>query len=780
MTTLSARRVGVLLSGVALAVAVLPAIATAAAPEATPTDPASLVNTFIGTGSGGDVVGDVDTFPGASAPFGMVQFSPDTPSRPSGGGYSYSDNSITGFSLTHLSGVGCGITGDIPILPTVGVPADPANASQSFSHTDEQASPGRYTVTAGGITTDLTASPRTGVARFTYPSTSTAELLFKVAGSQNGSSGATFHTIGDHEVAGSVTSGHFCGQPDSYTVYFAATFDRPFAGTGTWGGASAAVRAGSTAMTAHGGQHPARKPLDSKDSSGSGVVAGGYVSFDTSQDSTVGMQVAVSYVGEAGARANLAAENARFDVARQAWATRAAWDDQLGRIEAHGGTTGERTSFYTALYHSLLHPSLFSDADGRYPGFDDKIHTVPRGHAQYADYSGWDIYRSQIPLVAMLDPGIGSDMASSLLRDGDQMGWLPKWPVANGESGVMNGDAADAILAGAYAFGAKDFDAGHAVDEMVHGAEGSGAPGQGWYVERPQGGPYIADGYVPNTQADSISPVPNGGSETLEYALADFGISRLAQATGNTAVASRFASRSQNWANLFDTATGYIRPRDANGAFPPGDPLASGGGFGQTGFQEGNTAQYTWMVPQNFAALIAGIGGDAAARARLDQFFTQLNAGPNAPYEWAGNEPNLDTPWVYDSAGAPWETQSDGAAHHVGAVPTDPRWRAGQRRPRRDVVLVRLGRDGHLPADPGRADAGRGHTAVRPDHGARGRPDHPDHRAGSGRHEPVRAVAGRRRARDTAHLADAARPRHDEPGLHGGQPAEHVVGHRRG
>ncbi|HEY0807437.1 MAG TPA: GH92 family glycosyl hydrolase, partial [Pseudonocardiaceae bacterium] len=238
------------------------------------------------------------------------------------------------------------------------------------------------------------------------------------------------------------------------------------------------------------------------------------------------------------------------------------------------------------------------------------------------------------------------------------MGWLPKWPVANGEAGVMNGDAADAMLAGLYAFGATGFDTQHAVAEMVHGAAGSGAPGQGWYLERPTGQPYLANGYVPNTQADSISPVPNGASETLEYAIADFAISRLASATGNRAVATSFAARSQNWANLFDTSTGYIRPRDGIGAFPPGDPLAMGGGFGQTGFQEGNTAQYSWMVPQNLAGLIAGMGGNAAARARLDQFFTQLNVGPSQPFDWQGNEPNLDTPWVYDSVGAPWQTQA--------------------------------------------------------------------------------------------------------------------------
>jgi predicted alpha-1,2-mannosidase len=358
------------LSRLAVATALLVVGLPATASAASPADPVSLVDPFIGTGSGGDVVGAVDTFPGASAPFGMVQFSPDTTSRPSGGGYSFTDSRLTGFSLTHLSGVGCPITGDIPILPTVGaVPEDPSGASQPFSHTGEQASPGRYAVTAGPVRVDLTASPRTGLATLTYPGTSQAQLLFKVAGSQNGSSGATFHTVGDHGVAGSVTSGHFCGQPDSYTVYFAATFNRSFTTNGTWGGTT--VRAGSDTITEHGRQQPATKQQHK--TQGEGVVAGGYLTFDTTKNPDIGMQVALSYVSEAGARANLAAENAHFDVAKQARATRNAWDRQLSKIDIHGGTQGEQTTFYTALYHSLLHPSLFSDADGRYAGFDDSM-----------------------------------------------------------------------------------------------------------------------------------------------------------------------------------------------------------------------------------------------------------------------------------------------------------------------------------------------------------------------------------------------------------------------
>ena len=663
MTTMS-RRIRIGLGGLAVTTLALSGVPATAAP-ATHHDPASLVDPFVGTGSGGAVVGDVDTFPGATVPFGMVQFSPDTTSRPAGGGYSYTDSAITGFSLTHLSGAGCAVAGDIPFLPMVGdLPTDPASATEPFSHSTEAASPGSYSVTAGQVNTRLTATARTGLAQLTYPPSTESRLLVKVADSANGSAGATFQAIGDHEITGSVTSGHFCGQPDSYTVYFAATFSQPFSATGTWGGTNAAtaqVRTNSTSLTAHGKQAPLPKSFASTPhaaAQGGGVVAGGALTFDTTKNPVVDMQVAISYVSTTGAQNNLTAENAHFDIARTANAARAAWDAQLGKIDIGGGTQAEQSTFYTALYHALLHPSLFSDADGSYLGYDEKVHRTARGHSEYSGFSGWDIYRSQIPLVALLDPAQASDMATSLLDAGDQMGWLPKWPVANGESGVMNGDAADPILAGAYAFGATGFNAAHAVAEMVHGATGTGAPGQGWYVDRPQGQAFVQDGYVPNTQSDSISPVPNGASETLEYALDDFAISRLAGSTGNGTVAKQFGTTSQNWANLFNTSTGYIQPRDAQGAFPPGDPLAMNGGFGQSGFQEGNAAQYTWMVPQNLAGLISGMGGDAAARARLDTFFTQLNAGPNAPNEWAGNEPNLDTPWAYDSAGAPWQTQS--------------------------------------------------------------------------------------------------------------------------
>jgi predicted alpha-1,2-mannosidase len=646
----SRRRAGlpVLLTTLVASLVIAPIPAFAAAGPTT-ADPAALVDPFIGTGSGGPVVGEVDTFPGATVPFGMVAWSPDTPRKPAGGGYSYDDHEITGFSLTHLSGVGCATGGDLPFLPVTGdLPADPGAATLAFDHADETASPGGYAVTAGGIRTELTVTARSGLARLAYPRTDQARLLVKVANSQNGSAGATFSTVGDREITGSVTSGRFCGQPNSYTVHFVARFNRPFIASGVWGATGGAPVSQGSAVAAG--------PASRRTLTAAEPVAGGYVTFDTRDNPAVAVQIGLSYVDIDGARANLRAEATTWDVQRQRANARRAWNRQLGKVRIGGRSPDQRRQFYTALYHAMVGPNLFSDADGRYRGFDDAVHTTAR--PQYANFSGWDVYRSQIPLLALLAPDETADMMASLLRDADQGGWLPKWPVANGYTGVMNGDAADPMLAGAYAFGARNFDVRHAVDLMVRGAEATGPPGQGWYVERPSQVPYLRQGYVPNTQSTSISPLPNGASETLEYAVADFAIGRLAAATGRPQLAQRFHARSQNWANLFDTATGYIRPRDADGAFPPGSAVAAGTGFGQSGFQEGNAAQYTWMVPQNLRALADGIGGDAAAVRRLDEYFTSLNVGPNDPHHWQGNEPTFGTPWVYNTLGQPWKTQA--------------------------------------------------------------------------------------------------------------------------
>jgi predicted alpha-1,2-mannosidase len=620
--------------------------APAAALPALVADPTALVDPFIGTGDGGGVVGPVNTFPGAAAPFGMLDWSPDTTSRPSSGGYAYNDSATIGLSVTHASGAGCGIEGDLPILPTVGaVGTDPTATTEPFTHADETAHPGSYSTVLGtgtsAVGVAVATTTRTGIGQFTYPAGSAANVLFKVGDSQADVSGANVAITGDDQLTGSITEGQFCDMPNSSTVYFAARFDQPFAGYGTWTGGT--VTAGSATA--------------------SGADSGAYVSFDTTTSATVDLQVSISYVSVANAEANLTAEQHGWNEPAVAAQTRAQWRSLLSEIRIGGGTTAQQTEFYTALYHTLLDPATFSDANGQYMGMDGAVHTAARGQAQYTDFSGWDIYRSEIPLLAALVPRQAGAMAQSLVDDAEQGGWLPKWPVADGYTGMMGGDSADPIIAEAYAFGARDFDAKGALAAMVKGAtqvQTGSDLGQGYYEERPGLASYLQNGYVPNDTAYSGSAVPNGASLTLEYASDDYAISALAQSLGASGTARTFLDRSQNWENLFNTDSGYLQPRDDSGAFPAGDPVTDGlSSFGQSGFQEGNAAQYLWMVPQDLSGLINAVGGDAAAVSRLDTFFQQDQAGPNDPYYWAGNEVDLDAPWVYDYAGAPYKTQAE-------------------------------------------------------------------------------------------------------------------------
>lgn len=629
--------------------ALVPVTAAGAAdPVAPGPGPSSLVDTFAGTGSGGGVVGTVDTFPGADLPFGMVQWSPDTyPDRPSGGGYAYTATEISGFSLTHLSGAGCSVFGDVPVLPTTGaVPSDPETAAEPFSHSEESASPGRYQVAVGSpaVTTRLSVTTRSGIGTFTFPATAAANLLFKVSGSASGIHASAVRTVGSDEIEGTVQSGYFCTTLENYDLHFVAVFNRPFTAHGTW------TKTGL-------------KPGSRSCSGTFEVDCGAWVTFDTTATPTVEMKVGISYVSAANAAANLKAEDPGWSLpAVEAKATRA-WDAALGRIAVSGGTTGERQLFYTALYHSLLDPSTFSDANGEYEGFDGRVHRTG-GRVQYANYSEWDIYRSEVPLLSMVDPHVVSDMMQSLVNDAVQSGWLPVWEVANGDSGTMNGDSGDPVVAGAYAFGVRGFDVASALKYMLKGAERPGT-GPNEVEERPNLTTFEKLGYVPATDVDPSSATETiGASETLEYSLDDFTVAQLASALGDRSQARTMMAAAQHWQELYNPATGYVQARRGNGSFPAGPamqylPFATiFQGFYQTGFAEGNAPQYTWSVPQDLSGLFALMGGDAAATTELDTFFTQLNAGPWRPYDWSGNEPDLWVPWEFDYSGAPWRTQA--------------------------------------------------------------------------------------------------------------------------
>ena len=620
----------------------LPIAASGATPPvAGATDPAALVHPLDGTATGPVSPGTVGEFPGADLPFGMIQWSPDTSpdTEQAGGGYAYEDTAISGFSLTHLSGTGCPSYQDIPILPTVGAVTSPATAVAAFSHQQEQAAPGRYQVQLGGpapISVALAVTTRSGISSFAFPAGTESNVLFKVADSSNPVTTSTVHVVGHDEVEGQVTSGQFCGTGTDYTLHFAARFNRPFSSAGTW--TSAGTTQGSEACT--------------------GTTCGSFVTFDTTKERQVLMKVGISFVSAQDAARNLQSEDPGWSLPRVEAQASDRWNALLGRIATKGGTSAQEHTFYTALYHSLLFPNVVSDVNGRYVGNGGKVQTA-KGRQEYANFSEWDIYRSEVQLESLLAPHDMGDMVQSLIDDAEQGGWLPKWAIVGGDESQMNGDSADPIIADAYAMGVRNFDVGAALKYMVKGATQTEAH-HGLEIERQYLSQYLTQHYVNAGSLDLTSiDYSIGGSATLEYAIDDSAIARIATAEHDRSLATTMDRRAANWEYLFNPATGYVQARGADGSFPAGSAfeatqLEPGG---QTGFEEGNAVQYTWSVPQDLAALASLMGGDAAAASKLSAFMSSLNATRNSPEEWSGNEPDEWAPWEFDSFGAPDQTQ---------------------------------------------------------------------------------------------------------------------------
>ncbi|GHH82332.1 alpha-1,2-mannosidase [Streptomyces sulfonofaciens] len=674
-----------LVSVLGLAALPLQAVGSASA-AAGPTpvkDPAALVNPLIGTS------GAVDTFPGPDMPFGMMQWGPDTtPDRPSGGGYEYDDSKISGYSLTHVSGPGCGVAGDVPILPVTGaLSGNPSTASAAFSHDDEQTGIGYYGVTdAAGVRTELTDTTRAGLGRFTFPSGTQSNLLLKLSGGATPVDGTRARVVSDHEVSGSVDSGHFCGANNRYTLHFDIKFDHPFTASGTWVGST--LHPDATSLAA-GPARPApvqrpTAPLHEKHftlpatpapvihgaraadsgTTGSGTTGtaasgtaksappvtganGMYLTFDTTADRAVTAAVGISYTSDDNAAANLSGEIKGWNLDTVRQANHDAWNKLLGRVAIGGGTHDQQVQFYTALYHALLHPNVFSDVNGQYMGMDNQVHRLAKGQrAQYANYSGWDTYRSQTQLMAMVEPKVTSDVVTSMLNGYDQTGLLPKWASNNGESYVMVGDPAAGIIADAYAFGARDFDTRHALDALKHEAT---VPNQ----DRPGESVRDEKGYLPVDETDYgccnfYGPV----STQLEYDSADYALAAFAKSLGDDAAYRKFATRAQDWMNVFNPGTGYLQGRTKDGqfagAFTPGT---------SNGFVEGTSAQYTPMVPFNVQQLVTARGGKDAYASYLDGLLHDV-AHPSGTSADLSNEPSVEIPWEYSYLAQPWKTQA--------------------------------------------------------------------------------------------------------------------------
>lgn len=582
-------------------------------------------NALISEGYGWDT-GNV--FPGAVCPRGMVAWSPDTTHKNRiAGGYWYPDNVIEDFSLTHFSGRGVVCLMDVSFMPTlqpvIGSPG--TNWEQfaaKFSHAHESASAGYYRVTFdNGIQTELTATPRTGMARFNFfpfGGLNTGKMPKRILIRANGSI-----SVHSNEVTG-VYNDHIGGAKDRpFAIYFVAQFGQPLRDVQTWNGDTL-----------------------SDERNASGTDCGAILTFKTA---SLGIEcrAAISYVSLDNARANLAQENPSWDFNAVYKKARARWNTVLNHIQVDGGSDAQKQSFYTALYHCFMHPNVLDDVNGEYPGMDGKIHSVAPGHHQYQNIPAWDQYRSLAPLIAVVAPSDAADIAQSLVNYAQQDaaarsdgGGLPRWQQVNRNSAGMVGDGDDIILADDYAFGVHQFDTRGALEAMKKGAGMPGTTSDGFEVRKGLDD-YMKLGYVPGAAA-----------VTLEYCNADFALSQFAEALGDSETGGMYQDRAQNWTNIFDASTGLIHPRNADGSWS-----ADFYPTNKKGFVEGTPAQYTWMVNFNLAELIKKLGGDKKTIARLDHFFTNVNGGINADTAFMGNEPCEETPWVYDFAGEPSGTQ---------------------------------------------------------------------------------------------------------------------------
>jgi len=603
---------------------------------------AHTVDTLIGTAAGGN------TFPGATMPFGMTQPSPDTPSHPSGGGYSYGDSKIVGFSTAHISGPGCGALGHVSVMPVTGevTSTDPTTYASTFSHATEQASAGAYAVTLQryGVRAELTATTRTAWERYTFPQGATDTLLVNLGAAQNATSAAHIDVVGNDTIEGYQSTGAFCGGNRPVTVHFVAKFSRPFTASGTWD-------AGRVSWGTN---------------SADGRAIGAALTFSPAHAGGVVAKIGVSYVDLAGARANLAAEaqGFHFDAVRAQAA--AAWNHWLHRAVITGGTDAQRTNYYTALYHSLIQPNVFSDVDGRYVGMDGKVH-VAIGRVEYTNLSLWDTYRTQQQLLGLIARPQARDVMLSMVHDTEELGWVPRWVLANVETNVMSGDPGTPMFADALATGLLTPAEVAPIYPILHANATQPAPSGNAAVGRVGVDFYRQHGYV--AYDTSVYMQRSAASATLEWALADCGMAHIAKAVGEAADAADFAQFAHSYRNEFDPSTGFFRPRYADGSWmTPFDPAHETAPWQDgKGYDEGSAWQYLWLTAQDAPDLAHLIGGTDKTIAQLDQFFSYdtVAADPStARGAWSGgahyspyNEVDLQAPYTYDALGTAWKTQ---------------------------------------------------------------------------------------------------------------------------
>lgn len=570
--------------------------------QTTGIDYASRVNTLIGNKGVGLASGYM--YPGATYPFGMVQFTPTYFSKQSG------------FVINQLSGGGCEHMGNFPTFPVKGkLRMSPDDIiSYRINLSEEKGHAGYYQAKVqDDIKAELTVTERTGMARYEYSSNESFGTIIIGAGvAATNTENATVVITGANTCEGYAQGGTFCGYPTPYKVYFVAEFDANAIEVGTW----------------------KDDKIREKSVFAEGKNSGVFFTFDMSKNKVIQYKIGVSYVSVENARENLRAENSawNFDVIKNQAEKK--WNKYLAKIEVEGTNPERITQFYTHLYRALIHPNVCSDTNGDYMGADFKVHKSKSKH--YTSFSNWDTYRTQIQLLAMLDPDVASDVVISHQLFAEQTGGegFPRWVMANVETGIMQGDPSSILISNAWAFGARNYNPKPIFKIMQHGAEVSGSMSQKVEV-RPGLKQYLDKGYY-------------NASEQLEYTSADFAIARFAlYACGDEFASWRYFHFARSWKNLYNPATGWLQSRNADGSWKSlGDD-----------FRESTYKNYFWMVPYDLGGLVELIGGKTNAVARLDDLFRRLDAGYNDDWFASGNEPSFHIPWIYNWAGRPDKTQ---------------------------------------------------------------------------------------------------------------------------
>lgn len=618
--------------------------------------PADYVNPFIGATTSKTVAasahGGGKTFPGAATPFGLTQLSPNTiTGGDNGSGYSYEHRTIEGFAFTQMSGVGWyGDLGNFLVMPTAGPlrtnsgkeAGDIKGYRSFYDKASEKATAGYYTVrlTDYGIRAEMAAAPHSGIMRFTFPANEQSRIQIDLARRVGGTATEQYvKVVNDHAITGWMKCessgggwGDGQGKPD-YTVYFYAEFSQPLKDFGVWEvdipQGTSRKRAfieqpGFQTLTAH-----AKILKGCKEKQGRHL--GFYTNFKTGDGAVVLMKAGISFVSMEGARMNLLQEIAGWNFDAVHTKSRQLWNDALSKMKISGGTEDQKVIFYTALYHSMIDPRSFADVNGDYPGGDGAVHHTG-AFTKRTIFSGWDVFRSQMPLQTIINPAVVNDMINSLVELAGENGtrYLERWEFLNAYSGCMLGNPAVVVLADAYKKGIRNYDVKKAY-QFAKNTVARFGNGQRGYA-------------------------PNSISSTLEYAYNDWCMAQLAGTLGKKEDYSRFMKQSENYKNVFDPSVGWFRPKDANGAWLPWP--ASGRLQQSYGSTESNPYQQGWFVPHDIKGLTRLLGGVDKTLADLEQFFDKTPADMlwNDYYNHA-NEPVHHVPFMFNVLGKPWLTQ---------------------------------------------------------------------------------------------------------------------------